>query len=69
MSSENPANVAGLSFVVDGIRTIAIHNDVVRVQFMVLDNDGEPVNSVRLMIPRSQISNIAEGLQRIVTTE
>lgn len=65
MSNESSASIAQRSFIVDGIRTISIHNDVVRVQFMVLDNEGEPVDSVRLMIPRSQLNNIVAGLERI----
>jgi hypothetical protein len=66
--SENasPIQPVTQSFVVDGIRTIAIHNNVVRVQFMTLDNDGEPVDSVRLMIPQSQIKDMAEALSRLV---
>ncbi len=63
MSSENSS--ASLSFVVDGIRTIAIHNEVVRVQFMLLDNDGEPVDTVRLLIPQGQIQAMAEAFRQI----
>jgi hypothetical protein len=63
MFNENSS--ASLSFVVDGIRTIAIHNDVVRVQFMLLDNDGEPVDTVRLLIPRGQIQAITQAFRQI----
>jgi len=63
MFNENSG--AELSFVVDGIRTISIHNDVVRIQFMVLGNDGEPVDSVRLMVPQCQIQAVADALKRI----
>lgn len=55
-NSSNPAHV------VDGIRTIAIHNDVVRIQFMSLDFDGKPVDTVRLLVPMKQIGQIAEAL-------
>ena len=53
------------AFIVDGIRTIAIHNDVVRIQFIQLGNDGTPTNEVRLMVPVKQVAQIAEALKAI----
>lgn len=51
------------AFLVDGIKSIAIHNDVVRVQFMQLDNNGNPDNTVCLMIPMRQVQQIADALR------
>lgn len=51
------------AFLVDGIKSIAIHNDVVRVQFMQLDNNGHPENEVCLMIPMRQVQQIADALR------
>ncbi|NDY93393.1 hypothetical protein [Ideonella livida] len=53
------------TFMVDGIRTIAIHNDVVRVQFHELDQDGKPADVVKLMIPMRQLQQIADALKNI----
>lgn len=57
--NESPA------FMVDGIKTIAIHNDVVRIQFMELDQDGKPADAVRLMVPMRQMQQIADALKAI----
>ncbi|BBL76624.1 hypothetical protein [Methylomagnum ishizawai] len=52
MSNSNPA------FLVDGITTIAIHNDVARIQFMQLDQQGKPLDTVRLLVPTGQAQQI-----------
>ncbi|BBL76541.1 hypothetical protein [Methylomagnum ishizawai] len=60
MSSEtNP------SFLVDGIKTIAIHNDVARIQFMQLGNDGKPEDAMVLLVPLKQVGQISEALRNI----
>lgn len=56
---QNPA------FLVDGIKSIAIHNDTVRIQFMQLDNEGRPTDTVRILVPLKQIPPIQEGLKNI----
>lgn len=51
-------------FLVDGIKTIAIHNGVVRIQFMRLGMDGKPVNSVELHVPVVSMKSVAEALRK-----
>jgi hypothetical protein len=58
-SSDNPA------ILVDGIKTIAIHNDVARIQFMQLGNDGRPEDAVLLLVPLKQLPHITEALKSI----
>lgn len=53
------------TLMVDGIRTISIHNDVVRIQFMQLDNDGKPADTLRLLVPMKQVQQIADALKTI----
>ncbi|SMF94123.1 hypothetical protein SAMN02949497_1430 [Methylomagnum ishizawai] len=60
MSSE-----ANPSFLVDGIKTIAIHNDVARIQFMQLGNDGKPEDAMVLLVPLKQVGQISEALRNI----
>ncbi|SMF94040.1 hypothetical protein SAMN02949497_1342 [Methylomagnum ishizawai] len=59
MSNPNPA------FLVDGITTIAIHNDVARIQFMQLDQQGKPMDTVRLLIPTSQAQQIHQAIGQL----
>ena len=53
------------AFLVDGIRTIAIHNDVARIQFMQLGNDGKPDDVMVLLVPLKQVQQISEALRNI----
>lgn len=52
-------------FFVDGIKTIAIHNDVARIQFMQLDYQGNPLEGLCLLVPMGQVKSIAEALQKL----
>lgn len=58
-NGNNPA------FLVDGIKTIAIHNDVARIQFMQLGNDGRPEDAMLLLVPLKQLPQITEALKNI----
>ncbi len=53
------------AFLVDGIKTIAIHNDVARIQFMQLGNDGKPEDTVLVFIPLKQVQQIGDALKNI----
>lgn len=52
-------------FFVDGIKTIAIHNDVARIQFMQLDYQGNPQEEICLLVPMGQVKSMAEALQKL----
>ena len=52
------------SFLVDGINSIAIHNGVIRLQFMCLSMDGEPLPAVQLNIPINSINMILDALNK-----
>ena len=47
---------------VDGVRSIGVHNGVVRVQFFKLGADGKAIDSTVLHIPATQVRTIVEGL-------
>jgi hypothetical protein len=53
------------SFLVDGIHTIAIHNGVVRIQFMRLGMDGKPIPIVELQVPAGSMKFVIEALKKV----
>ena len=53
------------AYVVDGIKSIAIHNGVARVLFVRLDADGEPLAAVELDIPLNQLEAITTAIGNI----
>lgn len=59
------SDIESQSFLVDGIKSIAIHNDVARIQFMQLDYSGKPVENVCILVPVKQASQIAEALKQL----
>lgn len=52
------------AYLVDGVKAIAIHNGVVRIQFMRLGMDGKPENSVELHVPVASMKSVAEALKK-----
>ncbi len=59
MQNNHPA------FLVDGINAIAIHNGVVRLEFMCLGIDGKPKPNVELHIPAASIKSVTEALKKL----
>lgn len=57
-------NVTPVSFLVDGVKAVGVHNGVVRIAFMTLTVDGEASEDVRLLIPQERVEEIAEVLGR-----
>jgi len=55
------------TFLVDGIHAIAIHNGVVRIQFMRLGMDGKPTPVVELHVPAGSMKFVIEALKKIST--
>lgn len=53
------------TFLVDGASAIAIHNGVVRIQFMRLAMDGKPIPSVELHVPAASIKSVMDALEKI----
>ncbi|WP_430233708.1 hypothetical protein, partial [Nitrosomonas communis] len=51
-------------FLVDGVSTIAIHNGVVRIQFMRLGTDGGPQPCLQLHVPVSAMKSVAEAIRK-----
>lgn len=54
------------SVFVDGIQTLGVHNNVVRLQLMQLQADGKPRPELQLMIPVSILKQVVEALQKAV---
>ena len=50
------------STLVDGIKSIAVHNGVVRINFMRLGMDGKDSVVLQLAIPQSQVASMAKAL-------
>jgi hypothetical protein len=55
------------SFLVDGIKAIAKHNGVIRIEFMRLDVvDGKPYPSVELQVPAASMQSVVDALKKLV---
>lgn len=52
------------TFLVDGISTIAIHNGVVRIQFMRIGMNGGPVPSVELHVPVTTMKSVVDAFKK-----
>jgi hypothetical protein len=53
------------TFLVDGISAIAIHNGVVRVQFMRLGMDGKPRPIIELQVPTNSMKSVLDALKKV----
>jgi hypothetical protein len=61
--SEQPKGAQALERAfIDGIASIATHNNVHRIVCYTLTADGAPVSCVELLIPVSGIKNFAEAI-------
>lgn len=50
----------------DGVRSIGMHNGVVRTQFFQLGADGTPQTVLDLFLPESQLKSIVDGLSKAI---
>ncbi|MCS7200426.1 MAG: hypothetical protein RMI63_04015 [Caldimicrobium sp.] len=50
---------------VDGISSIGIHNNIVRISFFRLNSQGQPEQVLELNIPVNQIKEIVAALMKI----
>lgn len=55
----------GLHILVDGIKSMGIHNGIVRINFMRLDTDGKDEVVLQLGLPQSQAQSVAKALNGI----
>ena len=53
------------TYFVDGINSMAIHNGVVRIEFMRLETDGKPQSAVQLNVPINSIQSLIDALNKI----
>jgi hypothetical protein len=56
------------NFLVDGVNAVAIHNGVMRMQFMRLAVSGRAEAVVELSIPVSQMRSIGEAFTKVSKT-
>jgi hypothetical protein len=49
----------------DGINSIAIHNNIVRIEFMRIAMNGRPQPCIELQVPLDQIRSISEALKNV----
>jgi len=54
------------SIFIDGIQTLGVHNNVVRLQLMQLKPDGKPQPEMQLLIPVGIIKQVIEALNKAV---
>jgi hypothetical protein len=53
------------TYLVDGISAIAIHNTVIRIQFMRLGIDGKATPCLELQVPTAAMKSVMEALRKI----
>lgn len=53
------------NLVVDGIKSVSVHNGLARVLFMRLDAKGEALPVVELNIPLNQMNGISIALSKV----
>lgn len=58
-------NEKALHIFIDGIKSIGIHNGIVRINFMRLDAEGKDEVVLQLAFPHSQALTIAKALNVI----
>ncbi len=51
---------------VDGIKTLGLHNNVVRIEFFHLQADGRPESELLLAIPVSVIPSVIDALNKAI---
>jgi hypothetical protein len=57
-------NDTELQVFVDGLRSVSVHNSVVRIQFYSIAADGEARETVVLLLPQAQLRSVVEGLAK-----
>jgi hypothetical protein len=62
MADETEYALPATKAFVDGISSIATHNDVHRIVCYTLTADGKPAPCVELLIPSSGIKNFADAI-------
>jgi hypothetical protein len=53
------------TFVVDGIETIGLHNNLYRIAFFTLSANGKPEKSVELVLGAGPLKEVAKAIQRL----
>jgi hypothetical protein len=53
------------TYLIDGIKAIAKHNGVIRIEFMRLGIDGQPIPAVEIQVPLSAVASVAEAFKKI----
>jgi hypothetical protein len=59
------SDLVPLNLVVDGIKSVSVHNGLARVLFIRLDAAGQPLPVVELNIPMNQMSGISAALGKV----
>jgi len=57
------------TFLVDGVRTVGVHNGVARVQFFQLNSEGKPTPVLELAIPMLQARPIADAFAKVAASK
>jgi hypothetical protein len=53
------------TFVVDGIETIGLHNNLYRIAFFTLGAQGKPQTSVELVLGAGPLKEVIKAVQRL----
>lgn len=53
------------TYLVDGVSGLAVHNGVVRLQFMRLNVTGAATDNLEIQIPISSVNSVVEALKKV----
>lgn len=51
----------------DAVKTLGVHNGIVRISLIRLNPEGQPIPAVELMLPVEQLKNLIKALQQVKT--
>jgi len=51
----------------DAVKTLGVHNGIVRISLIRLNAEGQAIPAVELMFPTDQLKNLVKALQQVKT--
>jgi len=59
------ANAEPVVIFCDAVKTLGVHNGIVRISLIRLNPEGQPIPAVELMFPTDQLKNLVKALQQV----
>ena len=59
------ANAEPVVIFCDAVKTLGVHNGIVRISLIRLNAEGHAIPAVELMLPMDQLKNLVKALQQV----